>query len=107
MTHTATQPDSTAVRVALWRALHVQLDSPPHVLSDEVGLQLADPGPQWRQRPDMDPAGTAGVRASIVSRARFVEDLVAEQAEQGVAQYVLLGPGWIPSLNANPKLHRA
>jgi len=23
-------PDNTAVRVALWRALHVEVDSPPH-----------------------------------------------------------------------------
>ena len=32
-------PDSTAVRVALWRAMHVQVDPPPHVLEDEIGLQ--------------------------------------------------------------------
>jgi len=30
-------PDDTAVRVALWRALHVEVDSPPHVFDDEVG----------------------------------------------------------------------
>jgi len=29
----ATAPDSDAVRVALWRALHVQIDPPPHVLA--------------------------------------------------------------------------
>ena len=34
-------PDSTAVRVALWRALHVQVDPPPHVLVDDIGLRLA------------------------------------------------------------------
>jgi len=28
-------PDNTAVRVALWRALHVDVD-PPHVLEDDV-----------------------------------------------------------------------
>ncbi len=28
-------PDHTAVRVALWRALHVLLDS-PHVLKDKI-----------------------------------------------------------------------
>jgi hypothetical protein len=39
----AETPDSTAVRVALWRAMHVLLDSPPHVLEDEIGLQLAAP----------------------------------------------------------------
>ena len=33
-------PDNTAVRVALWRALHVEVDSPPHVFEDEVGLML-------------------------------------------------------------------
>jgi len=41
----------------------------------------------------MDPQATRGLRASIVARARFVEDLVAEQAERGVAQYVILGAG--------------
>src|SRR6266567_7440028 len=50
-------PDSTAVRVALWRALHVQIDPLPHVLEDEVGLRLAAPDDGWRARPDMDPVG--------------------------------------------------
>jgi hypothetical protein len=36
-------PDDTAVRVALWRALHVEVDSPPHVLDDDVGVKLAAP----------------------------------------------------------------
>jgi hypothetical protein len=37
------EPDSTAVRVALWRAMHVLVDPPPHVLEDEVSLLLAAP----------------------------------------------------------------
>jgi methyltransferase (TIGR00027 family) len=85
-------PDSTAVRVALWRALHVEVDSPPHVLEDEIGLKLAAPDDGWRGRPDMDPF-TRPFRASIVARARFIEDLVAEQAGGGVEQYVILGAG--------------
>ncbi|MGW3957191.1 class I SAM-dependent methyltransferase [Streptomyces sp. NPDC004752] len=85
--------DPTAVRVALWRALHVLVDAPPHVLDDEVGLRLADPGEDWRARPDMDPRETRLMRASIVARARFVEDLVVERAPEGVGQYVLLGAG--------------
>ena len=48
-------PDNTAVRVALWRALHAQVDSRPHILKDE--------------------------------------DLVLEQVERGVGQYVILGAG--------------
>ncbi|MFE5375318.1 class I SAM-dependent methyltransferase [Streptomyces mirabilis] len=86
-------PDSTAVRIALWRAMHVRVDSPPHVIEDEIGLRLAAPDEGWRRRPDMDPRGTSGFRAAIVARARFIEDLVAEQAGHGVAQYVVLGAG--------------
>jgi methyltransferase (TIGR00027 family) len=87
------QADGSAVRVALWRAMHVLVDPPPHVLDDEIGLQLASPDDGWRGRPDMDPAGTSWFRASIVARARFIEDLVAEQAGKGVDQYVILGAG--------------
>ncbi|HTR94807.1 MAG TPA: class I SAM-dependent methyltransferase [Trebonia sp.] len=88
-----TEPDSTAVRVALWRAMHVLVDAPPYILEDEIGLRLADPPDGWRDRPDMDRLFTAGFRASIVARARFIEDLVAQQLELGVTQYVLLGAG--------------
>lgn len=88
-----TAPDSTAVRVALWRALHVQVDAQPHVLEDEIGLKLAAPEEGWRNRPDMDPEGTRLFRASILARARFIEDLVVEQAGRGVSQYVILGAG--------------
>jgi len=86
-------PEATAARVALWRALHVQQDAAPHVLTDEIGLRLIAPDESWRQRPDMHPEGTRGYRASIVGRARFIEDLVAERAGQGVEQYVILGAG--------------
>jgi methyltransferase (TIGR00027 family) len=83
-------PDHTAVRVALWRALHVEVDPPPHVLVDELGMRIAAPDVGWRRRPDMDPQTTRGMRASIVARARFVEDLVTERA---APQYVILGAG--------------
>ena len=86
-------PDNTAVRTALWRALHLEVDAPPHVLADRVGLQLAAPEDGWRDRPDMDPRGTAGFRASIVARARYIEDVVQEAAAAGDVQYVILGAG--------------
>jgi methyltransferase (TIGR00027 family) len=86
-------PNSTAERVALWRAMHVQADPPPHVLEDEIGLRLAAPDDGWHRRPDMDPRATSGFRAAIVARGRFIEDLVAEQAGHGVRQYVVLGAG--------------
>src|SRR6266849_955314 len=84
------EPDQTAVRTALWRALHLTADAPPHVIEDGIGQQLADPPPGWQQQPDMDPVFTSGFRASIVVRARFIEDLVADRAEHGTRQYVLL-----------------
>lgn len=86
-------PESTAVRVALWRAMHAQIDPLPHVIEDEIGLQLVAPSEGWRERPDMDPRFTGPFRASIVARARFIEDLVTEQAVCGVGQYVILGAG--------------
>ncbi|WP_329446800.1 class I SAM-dependent methyltransferase [Streptomyces canus] len=96
VTDTGAEPataDHTAVRVALWRALHVRADPPPHVLEDEIGLRLADPDDGWRDRPDMDVDATRRTRASIVARARFVEDLVVEAVGRGVDQYVVLGAG--------------
>src|SRR4051812_41820498 len=86
-------PDTTAIRVALWRALHVELDPPPHVLEDLVGLQIAAPDDGWRNRGDMHPQGTSQFRASIVGRARYIEDLVQERVHEGVGQYVILGAG--------------
>jgi methyltransferase (TIGR00027 family) len=86
------EPENTAVRVALWRAMHVLVDAPPHVFVDEVGLSLVAPDEGWQRRPDMSPF-TRPFRASIVARARFIEDLVAEQAALGVRQYVILGAG--------------
>jgi methyltransferase (TIGR00027 family) len=87
------EPDSTAVRTSLWRALHLLVDPPPHVLNDDLALLLAAPGEGWRARGDMDRVGTAPFRASIVGRARFIEDVVVDRAREGVLQYVLLGAG--------------
>ena len=85
-------PENTAVRVALWRALHVEIDPAPHVFEDTIGLKLVAPDDGWQGRPDMSPF-TRPFRASILARARFIEDLVAEQAARGVGQYVILGAG--------------
>jgi len=97
-------PDKTAVRVALWRAMHVMVDAAPHVLKDEIGLQLAAPDGGWRRRGDMDEHRTRRSRASIVARARFVEDMVEEQAAAGVGQYVILGAGLDTFAQRKPKI---
>ncbi|HEX2686632.1 MAG TPA: class I SAM-dependent methyltransferase [Kofleriaceae bacterium] len=100
----AAAPDSTAVRTALWRAMHVEVDPPPHVLEDEIGLRLAAPDEGWRNRQDMHPQWTRGFRAAIVARARYIEDLVAQQADQGVGQYVILGAGLDSFAQRRPEL---
>ena len=87
----AKQPDNTAVRTALWRALHVFADSKPYIIEDTIGYGLINPGKDWQERPDMK--YTKRLRASVVARARFIEDLAKEQIEKGVRQYVLLGAG--------------
>ena len=97
------EPDNTAVRTALWRALHVEVDSPPHVFKDEVGLKLVAPSDEWRNRPDMS-SFTRPFRASIVARARFVEDLVTEQVARGIGQYVILGAGLDTFAQRRPEL---
>jgi len=96
-------PDNTAVRTALWRALHVEVDPPPHVFEDTIGLQLAAPDDDWRSRPDMS-SFTRPFRASIIARARFVEDLVIEEAARGVEQYVILGAGLDTFAQRRPQL---
>ena len=100
---TAPAPDNTAIRTALWRALHVLADPPPHVFDDTVGLKLASPQEGWRERPDMS-AFTRPFRASILARARFIEDLVEEQAAHGIDQYVILGAGLDTFAQRRPEL---
>jgi len=94
MTKTQNVPDNTAIRVALWRALHVQFDPAPHLLNDEVGYNLIAPDESWRDRPDMHPQGTAPFRASIIARAKYIEDFVLEKNRANlINQYVILGAG--------------
>jgi len=87
------EPDNTAVRTALWRAMHVQVDAKPYILEDEIGFQLIAPNEDWQKRPDMHPEFTKRLRASMVARARFMEDLMMEQHKKGINQYVILGAG--------------
>jgi methyltransferase (TIGR00027 family) len=84
--------------------MHLQVDPPPHVLEDEIGLKLVAPDEGWRSRPDMNPDFTRVFRASILARARFIEDLVTERAARGVGQYVLLGAGLDTFAQRRPEL---
>lgn len=99
---TTKEPNDTALRTALWRALHVQVDDKPYIIEDEVGLHLIHPEKDWQERPDMK--YTKRLRASIVARARFVEDIAKEQIAKGVKQYILLGAGLDSFAQRNTKI---
>jgi|YelNatPaOPRAMG01_1025707.scaffolds.fasta_scaffold02043_12 methyltransferase (TIGR00027 family) len=85
------QPNNTALRTALWWALHVFVDDRPHIICDKIGYELIKPEQGWQNRPDMK--FTKRLRASIVGCARYVEDLAKEKIVKGIRQYVLLGAG--------------
>ncbi|MGH7052718.1 MAG: class I SAM-dependent methyltransferase, partial [Stellaceae bacterium] len=52
----------------------------------------------------MEPQATSPFRASILARARFIEDLVVEQADRGVGQYVILGAGLDTFVQRRPEI---
>lgn len=90
---TTKQPDNTALRTALWRALHVFTDAKPYVIEDKIGYDLIKPeSDDWQERPDMK--FTKRLRASIVARARFVEDVAKEQIEKGVTHAIRFAWRW-------------
>jgi methyltransferase (TIGR00027 family) len=55
----------------------------------------------------MNPEFTKPFRASIVARARFIEDLVTEQARNGLGQYVILGAGLDTFAQGRPEIASA
>jgi hypothetical protein len=86
----AAAPDSTAVRVALWRAMHVQVDPPPHVLDDEIGLKLAAPEEGWRRHlrgfltvaPPAEGRGAAMPHVALAKRKQIGALVGREPSEQ-------------------------
>lgn len=98
----APRPDSTAVRTALWRALHLERDAPPHVVNDSLALALLDPEPGWKERPDM--RYTLRLQASILARSRFVEELILSAPGLGIQQVLLLASGLDTFAERHPEL---
>ena len=91
------QPSRTALRVALRRAAHQIVDAPPLVFPDPYAIPILGPGmreelkrtPKTERKPF-----SAALRAWVVSRARFAEDVLAEAVVQNPAtQYLVLGAG--------------
>jgi methyltransferase (TIGR00027 family) len=94
------RPSRTAFRVALRRAIHQVLDSPP-VLADPIAVPLLGTQFAFDPRREMHPVARA-FRAYMAVRSRFAEDQLAEAAAQRVDQYVLLGAGLDTFAYRNP-----
>ncbi|MGJ5817464.1 class I SAM-dependent methyltransferase [Paludibaculum fermentans] len=98
------KPSRTALQVAVRRAAHQILETPPvftdplavPVLGPEGAVWVADEGTRKNH-----PVGKA-LRAFLAARSRFAEDELARAVDMGVRQYVLLGAGLDTFAYRNP-----
>ncbi len=104
----AAQPSRTAMRVALRRAAHQLVDDKPLVFEDPFAVAIL--GQEAKQELRRTPKASrrpfsAALRAWIVARARFAEDvLAASVASQTTKQYLILGAGLDTFALRNPFL---
>ncbi len=94
--------------MALRRAAHQLYDARPLVFNDPIavpilGTTYAEELRRTPTRPDR-PFSVA-LRAFLVARSRYAEDMLARAIAQGVTQYVLLGAGLDTFAHRNPYPH--
>jgi methyltransferase (TIGR00027 family) len=104
----AATPSRTALGVAMRRAVH-QLYDHPLVFDDPIALPILTPIfspaicstlPARLPRPE-EFYGLA-MRAYLVARSRYAEDLLAHAVQQGTTQYLILGAGLDTFAYRNP-----
>lgn len=90
------------------RAAHQLYDVPPRVLDDPIAVPILGPyAAEIERTPGRDPANkprpfSTALRAFLVARNRYAEDLLAHAVAAGVTQYVLLGAGLDTFAHRNP-----
>ena len=100
------QPSRTALRVAMRRAAHQLYDSKPLVLEDPLAVRILPP--DARAELERTPAASrkpfsAAIRAFMVARARFAEDVLAAGVrDHNVRQALILGAGLDTFAYRNP-----
>ena len=105
------RPSRTALSVAMRRASHQLYDGPPRVLDDPIAVAILGPyAAEIERTPGRNPEHklrpySVGLRAFIVARSRYAEDLLARAVQHGVTQYVLLGAGLDTFAHRNPYPH--
>jgi methyltransferase (TIGR00027 family) len=101
----AATPSRTALRVALRRAAHQLYDAKPLVLDDPIAVPiLGDTYAEELRKTPMrsDRPFSIALRAFLVARSRYAEDMLATAVAEGVTQYVLLGAGLDTFAHRNP-----
>jgi methyltransferase (TIGR00027 family) len=102
------RPSRTALRVAMRRAAHQLYDASPLVLDDPIAVPILGPyAAEIERTPGRDPANrprpfSISLRAFLVARSRYAEDLLTQAVNRGVSQYVLLGAGLDTFVHRNP-----
>lgn len=101
----ASRPSRTALRVAMRRAAHQIYDARPLVFDDPVAVPLL--GDEYlpeveRTQFKLNKPFSVSLRAFMVARSRYAEDLLAQAVVRGVTQYVLLGAGLDTFAYRNP-----
>lgn len=96
-------PKPSALRVAMLRAAHQLLDTPP-VFEDPLAISiLGAEGEALRADPSRcEDLGKIGFRAALALRGRVAEDQWAEAQQCGVRQFVILGAGLETYAYRNP-----
>lgn len=103
------QPSRTALRVAMRRAAHQLYDTKPLVLDDPLAVRILPP--YARAELERTPAASrkpfsAAIRAFMVARARFAEDvLAAGLRDRSIRQALILGAGLDTFAYRNPHPH--
>lgn len=101
-------PSRTALRVALRRAAHQLFDAKPLIFEDPAAIRILGSHAEELQRtPGRDPGNkprphSIALRAHLVVRSRYAEDLLARAVADGVKQYVVLGAGLDTFAHRNP-----
>src|SRR5579875_1946885 len=90
------RPSRSAMTAAAARAAHLLVDGEPRIFADELAVPLlgaqAEPLLRYHREHGAHPI-LAGARAAASTRSRFTEQRLAEAAQRGVRQYVILGAG--------------
>jgi methyltransferase (TIGR00027 family) len=104
----AAPPSRTALRVALRRAAHQLYDDKPLVFEDPFAVRILGPHAAEVERTPGRVANrrprphSIAMRAFVVARSRYAEDMLARAVAGGVKQYVVLGAGLDTFAHRNP-----